>query len=208
MPAGTTPSRRTARTAERGPGTSMSPGNGSVELSPPTVIQVPRADTLASVTHLLREGRDLPEGVGAVCALLAMLALDVTTWLAILLAAVIYAAVTLLRPRFAPVRPEPVLLELPNPGTESIVDPTPMAAFAAQFGLTPRECELLPYLAHRMTDREIADRLYKSPKTVMNQTASILGKLELGTRREVAEFLSRHGLSVPPIPPKAERING
>ena len=208
MPVGTTPSRRTARTAEQGTGPSSPPGSGAISVPTSTVVPAPRVDAPSRLPLLLTTARDLPEGIGAVCALLIMLALDVATSLAIPLAAAIYAAVTLLRPQFAPVRAESESPETVHPPLEPIVDSAPLAAFAARFGLTPRECELLPYLAHRMTDREIADRLYKSPKTVMNQAASILGKLELGSRREVADFMARQGLSVPPMPPKADRLDG
>lgn len=60
------------------------------------------------------------------------------------------------------------------------------------FGLTRRELEILPLLAQRLTDSEIADRLSISPRTVMNHVASILGKLGLKSRREVAAFLEQH----------------
>ena len=73
------------------------------------------------------------------------------------------------------------------------------AAFAACFGLTRAEREILPLLAHRLTDQEIARRRFTSPRTVSNQTASILGKLHLTSRREIARVAAQHGLEFPPI---------
>jgi DNA-binding NarL/FixJ family response regulator len=79
----------------------------------------------------------------------------------------------------------------------------PAASPAARFGLTRREIEILPMLAQRLTDREIAERLSISPRTAMNHTASILAKLGLTSRREVADFAAEHGL-LPPTEPSNE----
>jgi DNA-binding CsgD family transcriptional regulator len=70
-------------------------------------------------------------------------------------------------------------------------------AVAARFGLTRREQEVLPLLAQRLTDREIAERLSISHRTAMNHTANILGKLGLASRRDVAALVARHT----PLPP-------
>ena len=152
--------------------------------------------------------RDLPEAILSIAALLVMIVLGVTPWIAIPLAVPIYIGVTLLRPRLRNPTPEPVESEPPESHAEESTMPnapsSAEAEFAARFGLTPREREILPFLAHRMTDREIAERLFKSPKTVEHQTASILGKLELDSRREVATFAARHGVTFPPIPPRLD----
>jgi DNA-binding CsgD family transcriptional regulator len=157
---------------------------------------------------LRRWAGDLPEGVISVAALLGMLVLDVRLWLAIALAVVTYVGVTLLRPD--PVSPTPEVEDSGQTGpigeaaSVAPVAPTKEAEFAARFGLTPRESEILPFLALRLTDREIADRLCISPKTVMNHTASILGKLGITSRREVAVVAAQHDLVYALPPPPAD----
>ena len=152
--------------------------------------------------------RDLPEAIIAIVALLSMRALGVTPWIAIGLAVAIYIGVTLLRPRLQtssqPLEPDPPAASRDEIPTNCEVPSSAEAKFVERFGLTPREREILPYLAHRMTEREIADRLFKSPKTVEHQTASILGKLGVDSRRDVATFAARHGVTFPPIPPRLD----
>jgi predicted ATPase/DNA-binding CsgD family transcriptional regulator len=58
----------------------------------------------------------------------------------------------------------------------------------AAFGLTPREIEIVQLLKQRLSDREIAERLFISPRTAGTHVTSILGKLELSSRREVPDF--------------------
>jgi predicted ATPase/DNA-binding CsgD family transcriptional regulator len=58
----------------------------------------------------------------------------------------------------------------------------------AAFGLTPREIEIVQLLKHRLSDREIAERLFISPRTAGTHVTSILGKLGLSSRREVPDF--------------------
>jgi predicted ATPase/DNA-binding CsgD family transcriptional regulator len=71
---------------------------------------------------------------------------------------------------------------------------TVLARPAAPFNLTRREQEVLTLLAQHLTDAEIAERLYLSPRTASNHVASILGKLGVSSRREAANFATRHGL--------------
>jgi len=63
-----------------------------------------------------------------------------------------------------------------------------------RFGLTPRELDVLRLLAHRATDREIADRLSISPRTVMHHVSRILAKLGVMDRRAAATWASAHGI--------------
>jgi predicted ATPase/DNA-binding CsgD family transcriptional regulator len=68
----------------------------------------------------------------------------------------------------------------------------PVAANTA--GLTARELEILSLLARRQTDREIAEALSLSPRTVGTHVGNVLGKLGVGSRREAAALAQRDGL--------------
>jgi DNA-binding NarL/FixJ family response regulator len=61
--------------------------------------------------------------------------------------------------------------------------------------LTPREVEVLRLIAEGCSNREIGDRLYISHRTVMQHVASILGKLDVGSRTAAAALVHRHGLT-------------
>jgi DNA-binding CsgD family transcriptional regulator len=110
----------------------------------------------------------------------------------------------------APVSPEQRLAESALPAStitglqsrpDSLTRDASAKAAAAQIGLTRRELEILPLLAQRLTDREISERLCISPRTAMNHTASILDKLGVSSRRDVAAFAAEHGLLPPTAPP-------
>ena len=62
------------------------------------------------------------------------------------------------------------------------------------FDLTRREREILALLAQRLTDSEIAERLFISPYTVGKHVSNILGKLGAANRRQAAAIAARHGL--------------
>lgn len=62
------------------------------------------------------------------------------------------------------------------------------------FCLTFREQDVLALLCQRLTDLEIAERLYISPKTVGKHVSNILGKLGAANRREAAAIAARHVL--------------
>jgi ATP/maltotriose-dependent transcriptional regulator MalT len=53
-------------------------------------------------------------------------------------------------------------------------------------GLTSREVEVLELLVRGCTNREIADSLYLSPRTVGHHVSAILGKLEITSRADAA----------------------
>lgn len=57
--------------------------------------------------------------------------------------------------------------------------------------LTRREHEVLALLAEGLTNRQIAQRLYLSPKTVEHHVRSVLFKLDLSNRTEAAAFAVR-----------------
>jgi DNA-binding CsgD family transcriptional regulator len=58
--------------------------------------------------------------------------------------------------------------------------------------LSRREHDVLQLLSEGLANRDIADRLYISPKTVEHHVASILGKLGLRRRAEAAAYALRH----------------
>lgn len=58
--------------------------------------------------------------------------------------------------------------------------------------LTRREHEVLGLVAEGLSNREIAGRLYISPKTAEHHVSRILGKLGLRTRAEAAAWAARH----------------
>jgi DNA-binding NarL/FixJ family response regulator len=60
--------------------------------------------------------------------------------------------------------------------------------------LTRREMEVLELLASGMRNRQIAEKLFLSEKTVRNHISAILGKLHANDRTEAALIAARHGL--------------
>ena len=60
--------------------------------------------------------------------------------------------------------------------------------------LTPREQEIMKLLAEGLTCKEIADRLFISPKTVENHRSNIMGKLDVHSYAELVRFAARLGL--------------
>jgi DNA-binding NarL/FixJ family response regulator len=58
--------------------------------------------------------------------------------------------------------------------------------------LTGRERQVMRLVAEGLTDKEIADSLYVSPRTVQNQLSSIRRKTGLGRRSELAHWAATH----------------
>jgi DNA-binding CsgD family transcriptional regulator len=63
-------------------------------------------------------------------------------------------------------------------------------------GLTPREVEVLSLVAQGMSNREVADALVLSEKTVARHLANIFTKLGVSSRTAAAAFAYEHGLVV------------
>ncbi|HEY5671938.1 MAG TPA: response regulator transcription factor [Anaerolineales bacterium] len=63
--------------------------------------------------------------------------------------------------------------------------------------LTPREMEVLAYLADGATNVDIAESLGISPKTVARHRENIMGKLNLHSRTELVKYAIRKGIIEP-----------
>jgi DNA-binding NarL/FixJ family response regulator len=59
--------------------------------------------------------------------------------------------------------------------------------------LTKREAEVLVLLGEGLSNRDIAERLFLTPKTVEHHVGSVLAKLEVGSRAAAAVFAVRSG---------------
>jgi len=64
--------------------------------------------------------------------------------------------------------------------------------------LTPREMDILRHIARGLTDREIAESLYLSRRTVNTHVANILGRLNVATRRDAVQRGHELGLLYAP----------
>ena len=80
------------------------------------------------------------------------------------------------------------------PSTTPENHPDLSLASAAPFDLTRREREILVLLCQRLTDSEIAERLFLSPRTASKHVGNILGKLGVRSRREAAAAAACHNL--------------
>ena len=66
---------------------------------------------------------------------------------------------------------------------------------AASAGLTRREVEVLRLIAAGRSNRQIADELFLSERTVARHVSNILGKLGLANRSSATAFAFEHGLT-------------
>jgi NarL family two-component system response regulator LiaR len=64
--------------------------------------------------------------------------------------------------------------------------------------LTDREIEVLTLVAQGLSNRDIADKLVLSPKTVKTHVSNILSKLHLADRTQAAIYALKKGLVAPP----------
>ena len=92
--------------------------------------------------------------------------------------------------------PEQAVAEALAPPTEPEQAPAPAHTSPAnRFRLTRREREVLTLLAQRRTNKEIAEALFVSSRTIQTHTISIFAKLGVENRREAAALAVRHGLT-------------
>jgi DNA-binding CsgD family transcriptional regulator/tetratricopeptide (TPR) repeat protein len=80
-----------------------------------------------------------------------------------------------------------VPLGLPAPAEGDGIEAAPLAAL----GLTAREVEVLELVGEGLTNRQIAERLFISPKTAGLHVSNILGKLRVANRTQAAEVAHR-----------------
>ncbi len=87
-------------------------------------------------------------------------------------------------------RIQPLLAELAEQGV-------PPFASGPGSTLTRREREVAPLVAAGMSNRQIAEQLYVSERTVETHVQNILMKLGFGSRSQVAVWAVRQGLIEP-----------
>ena len=73
--------------------------------------------------------------------------------------------------------------------------------------LTPREVEILQYLAQGLSNREIAETLTVSTRTVTTHVRNILDKLHLANRTQAALYAIEQGISDVSRKPKELNLN-
>lgn len=91
-----------------------------------------------------------------------------------------------------------VVRQLRESGAESIPRGARPATRANVALLTGREVDIVSLLVTGMTNVEIAERLYLSPRTVEKHVSSILAKLDIRSRNDVAQALEERGLPQSP----------
>jgi DNA-binding NarL/FixJ family response regulator len=85
-------------------------------------------------------------------------------------------------------------VEAGAPPTPVPARPAPRISAEAK-RLSPREREILQFVARGLTNPEIAAALELSEHTVKRHVANILTKLHLSTRSAAATFAAQHGLA-------------
>jgi predicted ATPase/DNA-binding CsgD family transcriptional regulator len=91
-----------------------------------------------------------------------------------------------------------VMASLRTAPSHSPATPPAIASTATnRYGLTEREIEVLRLVVEGLADREIADRLFISPRTAQKHVANIFLKLDVGSRTAAATAALRAGLVEP-----------
>jgi DNA-binding CsgD family transcriptional regulator len=89
-------------------------------------------------------------------------------------------------------RKEIVVQEVPVPAA-----PEPFAVNEAQLkqlGITKRELEILQLIAHGMSNREIAEKLFVSENTVKTHSSRLFDKLSAKRRTQAVQIAKENGL--------------
>jgi DNA-binding NarL/FixJ family response regulator len=76
----------------------------------------------------------------------------------------------------------------------SLDQPKPCDEYPEAETLTPREIEVLRLIVQGHTNRQIAEVLNLSSRTVESHRANLMGKLNLHSRVEVVRYAAEHGL--------------
>lgn len=72
-------------------------------------------------------------------------------------------------------------------------EPPSAAELRARFGFTPRQAEVALLLVERLSNAEIAERLFISPHTALRHTEAVMSTLKIGDRRQIADRLRNPG---------------
>jgi HD-GYP domain-containing protein (c-di-GMP phosphodiesterase class II) len=124
----------------------------------------------------------------------------------ILAAADVYHALTEPRPHRAAMDSDAAAVELRAQARSGLLDGEAVNAVLLAAGhrasarrdwprsLTAREVDVLRLLARGQTNRQIAQRLFLSPKTVSNHVEHIYAKLGVSSRAAATLFATQHGL--------------
>lgn len=93
---------------------------------------------------------------------------------------------------YLPTQPStPEVVEASTPEVEATVTPTPLP-------LTPAEERVFWEVIQGLTNKQISDRLFISPRTVQTHLSSILNKLQLDNRAQLVRFAYEQGYQIPP----------
>ena len=93
---------------------------------------------------------------------------------------------------YQPIPPStPEVVEISPPEVEATVTPTPLP-------LTPAEERVFWEVIQGLTNKQISDRLFISPRTVQTHLSSILNKLQLENRAQLVRFAYEQGYQIPP----------
>jgi HD-GYP domain-containing protein (c-di-GMP phosphodiesterase class II) len=162
-----------------------------------------QSESLAPLAAIAVQHRERLDGSGYPAGLAGT---AVTKPARILGAADAYQAMREPRPHRAPLSAEAAATELRADVKAGRLDPDAVDAVLAAAGhrvprrresvsgLTPREVEVLIHVARGLSNKEIADRLVISAKTVGNHVEHIYSKIDASNRAAASLFAMRHGL--------------
>jgi DNA-binding CsgD family transcriptional regulator len=83
--------------------------------------------------------------------------------------------------------------KLASTGVKGIKTGPRAAARSNRFGLTPKEQHIASYVAHGLSNQDIAERVSRSERTIEHHVSTVLGKLGARRRSDVATILEEAG---------------